>query len=224
MSDTEAISEAVQEVAKFGEKALETSEKIGGFFACVFKEPAIEIAGMITDKLRFVRWKRLLTTIDEVNRILGQRGIHNTRAVPPKLALPIFEESSLEEDETLHSMWNCLLANAMDTTFQHEIRYAYVEILKNLTSLDARLLRYLYDKIEYPKEHYNKIVGFSSVSESDIISQSDVCAQLGISTSDYVLSSNNLIRLRLIVPFAGWDIAKIIITPFGIRFVEACME
>jgi hypothetical protein len=224
MSETEAISEAIQQVAKFGEKALETSEKIGGFFACVFKEPVIEIASMITDKLRFVRWKRLLTTVDEVNRILGQRGIHNTRAVPPKLALPIFEESSLEDDETLHSLWNCLLANAMDTAFQYEIRYAYVEIIKNLTSLDTRLLRYLYDKMEDPKEHYTKAVGFSGLSESDIISQSEVCASCGIATTDYVLSSNNLIRLRLIVPYAGWDIAKIVITPFGISFIEACME
>ena len=224
MSDTEAISKAVQETAKFGQKALETSEKIGGFFACVLKEPVIEIAGMITDKLRFVRWKRLLTTIDEVNRILEQRGIHDTRAVPAKLALPIFEESSLEEDKTLQSMWNCLLANAMDTNFQQEIRYAYIEIIKNLTSLDICLLRYLYDHIENPKEHYDKRVGFSGVPEADIISQSDACAQLGITTSDYALSSNNLIRLRLIVPYGGWDIVKIVMTAFGIRFIEACME
>lgn len=224
MSEAEDISKAVQQVAKFGEKVLETSEKIGRFFACVFKEPTIEIAGMVTDKLRFVRWKRLLSTIDEVNRILNKRGIQNTRAVVPKLALPIFEESSLEEDDTLHSMWNCLLANAMDSNFQHEIRYAYIEIIKNLTALDSLLLRLLYDNLEDPKEHYTKAVGFGVDDKSVIKSQQEICTHLGITIEDYVLSSNNLIRLRLVIPYGGWDIGKIMITPFGIRFIEACKE
>ena len=43
MSEAEEIAKAVQGVAKFGEKSLETSKKIGGFFARVFKEPIQEL-------------------------------------------------------------------------------------------------------------------------------------------------------------------------------------
>lgn len=35
MSDAEDIAKAVQSVAKFGEKSLETSEKLDGFIALV---------------------------------------------------------------------------------------------------------------------------------------------------------------------------------------------
>ena len=39
MPEVEEITEAVQSVANLGEKSLETSEKVGRFFARVFKEP-----------------------------------------------------------------------------------------------------------------------------------------------------------------------------------------
>ena len=56
---------------------------------------------MLTDKLRFVRWRRLSAMSEEVEKILDERGIQDYRAVLPKLALPIFEEASLEEDESI---------------------------------------------------------------------------------------------------------------------------
>ena len=235
--ETEEIAKAVQAVAKLGEKSLETSEKIGGFFGQVFKEPATEVAGMITDKLRFVRWKRLVEMTDEVNHILDQRGVEETRAVPPKLALPIFEESSLEEDPTLQSLWSNLLANAMDSTFGDEIRFAYTEIIKNLTSQDASLLRALYVTLEMRDR-----LDFQSASRFGITKE-DICRSLGITEEAYVLSANNLMRLRVIAPFIilvklgdgitapglenltvdkGTD--SVVLTPFGIRFVEACKE
>src|SRR3989339_769157 len=123
MSEIEEISKAIQESAKLGEKGLEIADKAGGFFAKVIKEPASEITGMITDKLRFIRWKRLVQMSDEVNKILEEKGISDTRAVPPKLALPIIEESSLEDNPELQKLWNHLLANSMNPTFNDEIRY-----------------------------------------------------------------------------------------------------
>ena len=237
MSETEAVAKAVQHLAQLGETSLETSQKIGGFFAKVFKEPATEIAGMITDKLRFVRWQRLLLTVDEVNRNLHQRGVEDTRTVSPKLALPIFEESSLEEDQTLHSMWNGLLANAMDAQFHDEIRYAYTEIIKNLTARDAQLLHALYNTLQNAGKFDFKEAARVGISKEN------VCSSLGIAESDYVLSANNLMRLWVIAPFIiyvqgsgpvtisggekltidkGTDV--IVMTPLGIRFIEACGE
>lgn len=99
MSDAEEIAKAIQESAKFGTKGLDIAEKAGGFFSKVFKEPVDEIAGMITDKLRFIRWKRMVEMSEQIDQIHKQKGITNTRAVPPKIALPIIEEATLEEDE-----------------------------------------------------------------------------------------------------------------------------
>ncbi len=70
MSEAEEIAKAIQESAKPGEKGLETAGKVGGFIAKVFKEPITDVSGLITDKLRFVRWKRIVKMSDEVNQIL----------------------------------------------------------------------------------------------------------------------------------------------------------
>ena len=70
MSDIEEISKAIQEVAKFGDNGLETAQRAGSFFAKVFKSPLDEISNIIHDKLRFIRWKRLVEISGEVNKIL----------------------------------------------------------------------------------------------------------------------------------------------------------
>ena len=106
MSDTEEIAKAIQESAKIGQKGLEIADKAGTFLARVFKEPIDEIAGIVTDRLRFIRWKRTVQMADEVNKILEEKKITDTRAVPPKIALPILEEASLEEDQNLQFLWS----------------------------------------------------------------------------------------------------------------------
>ncbi|MEE9604133.1 MAG: Abi-alpha family protein, partial [Candidatus Scalindua sp.] len=121
------------------------SQKVGEFFARVFKEPIAEISTMVTDKLRFVRWRRLVQMTDEVNKILESRGVKETRAIPPKLALPIFEEGSLEEDSSLQHLWNHLLANAMNPDFNDEIRQGFIDIIKNITGIEALILEHFYE-------------------------------------------------------------------------------
>jgi len=123
MTETEEIAKAIQETSKLGQKGLETAEKAAGFFAKVFKASVDEIAGIVTDKLRFVRWKRLVQMSEAVDQILNERGVQDTRAVPPKLALPILEDASLEDDPDIQHLWNHLLANAMNPDFNNEIRY-----------------------------------------------------------------------------------------------------
>jgi len=237
MTETEAVAKAIEQCAKLGEKGLETSEKLGGFFAKVFIAPTEEIAGMVTDKLRFVRWKRVLRTVDEVNRILAERGVRDTRAVAPKLALPIFEESSLEEDDTLHSMWNALLANAMDPSFTEEIRFAYTDIIRNLAPLDARMLREIYAAVQRAG-----LLDFDKARNGSV-TMDNLCQGLKISEEQYLISVNNLMRLRVLAPRVilvqgsgqinisggerltidkGTD--QVVITPLGIRFIESCAE
>ena len=138
------VTKAIQDSARFGGKGLDVAEKVGGFITTVLKDSLGELGGIITDKLRFVRWRRLLEMGDEVNEILAARGVVNTRAVSPKLALPIFENSSLEEDAVLQRLWSQLLANAMDPNFNSELRYGFTEMITNITGNEARMLNELY--------------------------------------------------------------------------------
>jgi hypothetical protein len=112
---------------------------------------------MITDKLRFIRWKRLVSMANEVNNILAQRGIKYSRAVPPKIALPIIEEASLEDKPELQFLWNHLLANAMDPSFNDEIRYGFIDMIKNITGIEANLLENIYINLQRD-EHLRPIM------------------------------------------------------------------
>ena len=233
MSDAEEIAKAVQSVAKFGDRALETSQQVGGFFARVFQEPIQEVSGMITDRLRFVRWRRLVAMSDEVTRLLADRGVHDTRAVPPKLALPILEESSLEENPELQQLWNHLLANAMDPKFNGELRYGFVDMIKNITGIEVRILNEFYGVL-----HREGHTGDLTKVTNYHLKKEQIMQMVGIDASTYQVSIFNLMRMQCVGPailrggismgdepvtiYKGSD--AVVLTPLGLRFVEACIK
>lgn len=233
MSDVEEIAKAVQSVAKFGDKALETSQKVGGFFARVFKEPIQEVSGMVTDKLRFVRWQRLVAMSDEVNKILQDRGVKDTRAVPPKLALPLLEESSLEQDPNLQHLWNHLLANAMDPKFNGELRYGFIDMIKNITGLEAMILTNFYEILKR-EGHISDLAKITDYH----LKKEQIMKMVGIDEPTYHVSIFNLMRMQCIGPailkggismgdepvtiYKGSN--AVVLTPLGVKFIEACIK
>jgi hypothetical protein len=234
MSETEEIAKAFQGAANLGVKSLETADKMGGFLARVFKEPLEEISGMITDRLRFVRWQRLLQMSDEVERILRERGVTETRAVQAKLALPIFEEGSLEEDPNLQSLWNHLLANAMDPEFNGELRYGFIDMIKNITGIEALILGNFYEILRR-EGHLSDI---SRITEHGL-KKEKIMEIVGIDEATYQVSIFNLMRTQCVGPFIikapgisfgdepitlykGVDVVAL--TPLGTKFVEACIR
>ncbi|MCE5270808.1 DUF4393 domain-containing protein [bacterium] len=233
MPETEEIAKAVQEAAKLGNVSIDTVQKIGGFIAKVFKEPFAELSGIVTDRLKFIRWQRLLKMVDDVNRKLTEKGITNTRAVPPKLALPIFEESSLEEDDNLHSLWSNLLANAMDPNFDNEIRYGYVEMIKNITPTEAQILKCIYDQLNL----HGLLDDTLSIVKDNWISKYDLLKFVNIDDNAYEVSMSNLMRIQCISllkqstnaglgPFISktMELETFALTPLGLKFIEACIN
>jgi hypothetical protein len=233
MSETEEIAKAIQESAKLGTKGLETADKAGSFLAKIFKEPIDEIAGIVTDRLRFIRWKRTVQMADEVNKILEEKKITNTRAVPPKIALPILEEASLEDDQNLQFLWNHLLANAMNPHFNDEIRYGFIDMIKNITGIEALMLSEFYKILEREK----RITPLSEIQQYSL-QKEQLIDGLKMSPDQYAISAHNLMRMQLLSPavlkggaklgtepltiFKGID--AVTLTPLGVKFVEACMK
>ena len=233
MSESEEIAKAIQESAKLGTKGLEIADKAGSFFAKVFNEPINEIAGMVTDKLRFIRWKKMVQMSDEVNKILVEKNVTETRAVPPKLGLPIIEEATLEDDPTLQYLWNHLLANAMNPKFNDDIRYGFIDMIKGITGIEARLLSEFYNVLK----RENKIDPIENVNQHTVKKEQFVKI-LSISASDYAIAANNLMRMQLLAPailtggmsfgdepatiYKGIDMVTL--TPLSIKFIEACLK
>lgn len=176
---------------------------------------------------------------DEVQEILTRRGITDTRAVPPKLGIPLLEEAALENEPELQKLWSRLLANAMDPSFASEVRVAYTDIIKCLSGLDARILFLMYNSLRLADS-----LDFESAAINPFF-QSRVCAKLAISEDEFLLSVDNLMRVQCVAPHVkpirlgsglqGQHLSsptlgglphpgEVILTPLGIRFVEACTD
>lgn len=85
--------------------------------------------------------------------------------VHPRIAHSIFEEGSWAEDETIHNMWAGLLASGCDETGLDDSNVIFIAILKQLTSLQVRVLR-------FAVENSNKYVSVGGWPYADRINYS----------------------------------------------------
>lgn len=230
-------AKATQEVAKTTSKALDVSEKVGGFVAKVIGEPLESAIGMLSDRLRFMRWERQLRMVDRCEEIIRKRKIEGkTRPVPPKLALPILENASLEENDQLQDLWANLLSSALDPNFKGTLRNAYIDIIKQLEIIDAHLLSYLYQR--YTNSIKTKEIIEDESPTSIGWDRDEIIKALKISNLVYENSVDNLMRVRCVKPLVlrctsvkvgpepvtidkGYDC--ICLTSLGKSFVEGCM-
>jgi len=138
-------AKAVQEVAKTTKAGIEATEKVGSFVSRIIKQPLDEAAGMITDRLKFSRWERQQRYIERANKYIEEKNIEGElRAVPPKIALPVIENASLEENNELQDIWAYFLASAVDPNFDGSLRTAYIDIIKQLEIIDVHILNHIY--------------------------------------------------------------------------------
>lgn len=119
--------------------------RLGGFLAKVTREPVEAVTGILTDRLRFMRWERQVRLVDRSREIMLERGIgEECRPVPPKIALPIVENASVEDNDELQDLWANLLVSALDPNRPDSIRIAFIDILKQLEVVDVHVLNRAY--------------------------------------------------------------------------------
>lgn len=101
---------------------------MGAFFNSVFGQPLQDLVGTyIADPLKVKRYKRLLLLKDQFDRVLIQRQIDGKTNPPEiKLALPLWEAASLEDDELLRTLFANLLASECDPNTAKSARTAFV--------------------------------------------------------------------------------------------------
>nr|DAX81417.1 MAG TPA: protein of unknown function (DUF4393) [Caudoviricetes sp.] len=75
----------------------------------------------------------------------------------PKLNIvgPALESSKYYfEESEIRSLFSKLIASSMDKTLSNSIRVSFTEFIKQLEPLDARLLKFIYEKEVIPKVNY----------------------------------------------------------------------
>lgn len=133
-------------IAQIGEAEIEAStEEMESFFAGILPGFAKEFGGIMTDTVRFWRWKNQVNIVRKARTKIEEAKLEG-KPTQVKLLAPIMEGCSVEEDESLQEKWVNLLANAV--TGITDVETNFVDVLKSLSPLDAKVLDYCFDKHE----------------------------------------------------------------------------
>ena len=184
-----------------------------------------EFGAMLADGVRVYRVHNLVSTVKKTERILCDAGLP-ANAVPPRLLLPIIENCSVEDDETLREMWAGLLATASQQT--DSVSPSFIETLKQLTPDDARHFEHLVNKfIEafqvsrlIPERHVRKRWLFEDDPPPGGVSL-DTFERLGLiqRTIDPKTMIKGIVNVKDDNPEIEYMLA---FTKYAVSFLEAC--
>ena len=230
--DSESLNEsakATQEMAKTTRKGLEVSERIGGFIAQHIGGTLEQGIGLFEDKLKYYRATNQLKYIERFNELANKLGASaRMKPVPLKLALPLMEAASLEDDNYLQKLWVNLLFNASNEQSKINLQRSHIAILEQLTSLEARSLEVIYS-VETTELKENAVVTHNLPKKVEVARERDINhgeIRPEDPDDDIKLSLANLARLRLIalpMTFGGGELFYYVNhTLLGRRFVAAC--
>ena len=146
--ETEAIKEtakATQELAKTTGKAVDAGREFGGFISRYISGPLEQGMGIFEDKLKYMRWERQMRLMQRASDYMASIGIEApTKPIPLKLAVPLLEAASLEDDDYLQDLWAKLLVNSSIEGSPIDLNRSYIDILERLSHLEARILSVIY--------------------------------------------------------------------------------
>src|SRR5207302_1314472 len=104
ISDEQA--KAIQEVAKTTGAALELTGKAGAYVGWVLGTVPADLVGVLGgDWLAQVRIRNLARYWERTKEILGDRGMTETTAVSPSIAVPLLQAAADESREELQELW-----------------------------------------------------------------------------------------------------------------------
>jgi hypothetical protein len=207
-------------------KAIEEAAKIAEEFLGKLVNPALEEGGgILSDTVKFWRFKNSINLVLKAKQFLEQKGIQ-PRKVLPKILIPIIENGSLEEDAEMQTRWSSMLAHSADPSSLIKIRPSHPEILKQLSPLEVKILDNFYESIKdkSPEEQKN-----SGVVKNKAIKIFE------LSSEEYDVLVENLFRLGLCQPpttEGGMTVGEypmalrtyefVKLTPLGVDFIRSC--
>lgn len=209
------VAEATGKIADLGVKALETTEKSGNFISKLTGVTDSGFLGIIEDKVSFYRYEIQCKLAEKYNKKYGNQPM---QPIPPKFLIPILENASMEDDDSLQDLWINLLGSWTNEDYKEERRLAFVDIIKALTPTDALILKMFYNQSMV--DNRNEVITILPVIE-----KKKILSRL-VEKNDYNINIDNLMRLQCLkysLSWGGLEGEHISITHLGIKFVEACM-
>lgn len=138
-------AKAVQEVAKLGQRSLDTLDKAGGWTTSVFGEGINNLAGAWADNTAGIRLRNRIRVLEKTQKAIDASSFAGRlRLLPERIALPLLEAISEESDETLQDVWAAYIRNAADPLKPPADRLL-IDLIRRLEPVDWPVLSRLFD-------------------------------------------------------------------------------
>jgi|GEM_PF-5022942 len=190
----------------------------GGAFLGKFVGPAAEHLGKAT-------WERAQNLLQKAHGLLANVG-REPQPIELKLFVPLVQAAVLETEESIADRWAALLANAADPSLHTSVLTAFVDIMRNLSTIDVVLLTAIYHETRL---NTPTLPGFPRTVEVWRLPEAK-----GYTRQQRNLSIANLVRLGL-CEYANIDGGSMEVPPpeaileaevmhslFGLEFMKAC--
>ena len=133
-------------IAPYGE-ALNTAVKksfdgVEAFLKSVCMPALDEVGLMLKDQVRYWRLCNILRIIEKVKGKMEFTGDQLQIKAHPRVALAIIENGSLNDDDEVQELWAGLFAASCNSSGQHDENLIFVDLLKQLTNNEAKILKY----------------------------------------------------------------------------------
>lgn len=152
-------------IKPIGEAISTTVEKsfqgIEGFLKSVCVPALDEIGLLLRDKIRYWRLTNILNILTKAKGKLDFENEQLQIHAHPRVALAIIENGSLNDCDEVQEMWAGLFASSCSKTGQEDENLIFVDLLKQLTNAEAKILRYSCDKARKIKYKNGLIIGDS---------------------------------------------------------------
>jgi hypothetical protein len=134
MEDVFGVGKVVEKLA---DPVVDLIKRVAG--------PAADEVGLtFRDTVHVYRAQRAYKLAAKFQRFTKERGIE-PQTISLKLLLPILDGASVEDDDDLHTMWAHLLTNAVDPNSPVPVSVSFVNILKELGTVEVKYIDALYN-------------------------------------------------------------------------------
>jgi hypothetical protein len=217
-------AKAAQEIAKVAGNGIDAAREVGGFISRFVAGPIEQGMGIFEDRLRYMRWERQVRFMRRSEQVLRELGfVAPTRPVPLKVAIPLLQGASIEEDDHLQDRWVNLLINAANANSGIEIQRSYIEILGQITSLEAIILDVVY-ALPFESIQHDGVVTEDFPHSATVATKED--KSLPELSDDVKLAIGNLARVGCLKVGFTWgngeNFSRVNPTMLGQAFVRAC--
>lgn len=119
---------------------------VGNFLSRICNPAAEELGLLLRDQVRYWRAMNIIRISQAAEKKLSELPGGNDLKAHPRLVHEAFEHGSWIDDEKVQEMWGGLLASSCTSDGLDDSNLIFIDLLKRLTSAEARILAYTIEK------------------------------------------------------------------------------